>query len=306
MEKQCEICGKNYNAKRKKQRFCSTTCQYESLRKPKIDRVSTTCNFCGLEFSVLPNDLLTGRGKYCCRECKDSHQKITYSGVNNPTYGKIHSEDRKKNISDRTKELWKTEEYRSKIKEGVNRFIEKNGYYPGADDESKRKRKETMIERYGLPHNWVGNYGKRKCDETTKEKYGKTSVEMLMEYSHYYGKKTDIEKIFEKILEELEIPYQCKFRIYDKEKVNFWYREYDFLIMDTNILVEVDGDYWHGNENIFEEITEQQKIVQNQDIVKENFAKSNGYDIIRFWGTDIKRNSHEVKNKIKNIWEKLK
>jgi len=306
MEKQCEICSENYKARRKEQKYCSVECQHKSYRQPKVEKVSTTCNFCNNEFYVLPNKLLNGFGKYCCRECKDEHQKFIYSGTNNPTYGLKQSEEQKKKTSIRTKKLWETEEYRNKIKDGISKFIMKNGYHPGTNEESKIKRKETMVERYGVSHNWIGNYGERICDKTTLDLYGKTATQMLIDYSHYYNKKTDIENAFEKILEELEIPFQCKFRIYDKEKVNFWFREYDFLILNTNILIEVDGDYWHGNKNIFENLSDFQKSVQVKDEEKKNFANVKGYEVVRFWGSDVKKNRVEVKNEIKKIWEKLK
>jgi very-short-patch-repair endonuclease len=306
MEKQCEICNKKFKYRRKEQRFCSVECQYESYRIQKINRVPTTCNFCNVEFDTLPNRLLNGRDKYCCRECKDNHQKIIYSGTNNPTYGSKHTEEWKKNTSIRVKKLWESDEYRNKIKNSTNKFIENNGYHPGTSDLSKDKRRKTMIDRYGIPHNWIGKYGERDCDKTTLEIYGKTSAQMLMDYSHFYNKKTDIEKIFELILEEFEIPFQCKFRIYDKEKVNFWFREYDFLILNTNVIIEIDGDYWHGNEDIFEELTDFQKSVQVNDKIKENFANTKGYEVVRFWGSDVKNNTQEVKNRVKKIWEKLK
>jgi very-short-patch-repair endonuclease len=306
MEKKCELCGKDYKPIRKKQKYCSVECQHESYRKPKIEKVITICKFCNKEFYILPNKLITGKGKYCSRLCKDNHQKIIYSGTNNPVYGSIHTEKWKKNTSIRVKKLWESDEYRDKIKDSINKFIENNGYYPGTNDVSINNRRKTMIERYGVPHNWVGKYGERKCDKTTLNVYGKTATQMLIDYSHFYNKKTDIEKMFEIILEELEIPYQYKFRIYDKEKVNFWFREYDFLILNTNVLIEVDGDYWHGNENIFEELSDFQKSVQINDKIKENFANTKGYEIIRFWGSDVKKNNDKVKNRIKEIWEKLK
>jgi very-short-patch-repair endonuclease len=306
MEKQCNDCGKKYNARRKEQKYCSITCQHNSYKKYKVEKVKTICNFCNQEFLILPNKLLTGKGKYCSRECKDKHQTVIYSGDNNPVYGKKHTNEWKETASIRVKKLWESDEYRDKIKKGVTKFIEENGYYPGTDKLSVKKRIKTMIERFGISHNWIGEYGKRECDKTTLKVYGKTSVQMLVEYSHFYNKKTDIEKMFEQILEELEIPFQCKFRIYDKEKINFWFREYDFLILNSNILIEVDGDYWHGNETIFEELSDFQKTVQINDEIKEIFAKDKGYEVIRFWGSDIKSNKINVKNKVKELWEKLK
>jgi very-short-patch-repair endonuclease len=305
MEKQCEICYKTYNAKKKNQKYCGVECQHNSYRKIKVERVKTTCLYCGKELLVLPNKLLNGKGKYCNRDCKDSHQKILYLGENNPAYGTPISDEHKKSISTHMKKLWTNEEYRNKMKKYLHNFFELNKYHFGTDEISKNKRKSTMIKRYGVPHNWNGKYGERNCDKKTLEKYGKTSIQMLTEYSNYYGKKTDIESLFEDILQELEIPYQLKFRIYDKEKIDFWFKEYDFLILNTNILIEVDGDYWHGNKKIFEQLSDFQKSVQENDKIKEMFAKKNGYEIVRFWGSDIKKNYEEVKNTIKKICEKL-
>jgi very-short-patch-repair endonuclease len=305
MEKQCEICHKIYDARRKEQKYCSVECQHESYRKIKIEKINTNCLYCGKEYCVLPKKLNKGKSKYCCRKCKDNHQKIIYKGSNNPSFDRIISDDEKKMRSEITKKLWQTEEYITKIKKGISQFVEKNGYWPGMDEDSKLKRKQTMIEKFGVEHNWIGKYGERKCDKTTLDLYGKTSAEMLGDYIHSYGKKTDIELIFEKFLIELKIPYQIKFRIYDKNKTNFWFREYDFLLLDSNILIEVDGDYWYGNKTIFEELSEFQKSVQENDKIKEEFAVKNGYKVFRFWEKDIKNKKEEVKNKIKQICQKL-
>jgi very-short-patch-repair endonuclease len=304
MEKKCDVCGNNYKPKRKNQKNCSVKCQHESYRKAKVEKVLTLCGFCKKEFSILPNKLLNGKGKYCTRKCKDTHQKFIYSGTNNPTYGLKQSQEQRNKTSIRTKKLWQSVEYRTKQNKKVSNYVEKFGYHWGTSVESNKKRKETMIKKYGVPHNWIGEYGKRKCDVSTLQIYGETSVQMLANYNHYYNKKTDIEQLFEKLLEELKIPYQCKFRIYDKEKVKFWFKEYDFLIIDTKILIEIDGDYWHGNENFFTELSDFQKSVRINDEIKETFANDRGFEVIRFWGSDVKKNIDEVKIKIKKIWEK--
>jgi very-short-patch-repair endonuclease len=306
MEKECDQCGIKYNTKNKKQKYCSVECQHNSYRKKTAERVKVCCQYCGLEFEERKHKVEKYGVKYCNKKCADLHKKTTYLKEGNPAFGTKRTEKQKNNASIRSKKLWKNEEYRNKIKNGIFKFIETNGYFPGTDENSKRKRMETMIERYGIPHNWVGKYGERECDKTTLEIYGKTSAQMLIDYSHYYNKKTDIEKMFEIMLEELEIPFQYKFRIYDKEKVDFWFREYDFLIINTNALIEVDGDYWHGNKNIFEELTDFQQSVKVNDEIKEKFANTKGYNVFRVWGSDIKKNNHEVKNKLKEIWEKLK
>lgn len=44
-------------------------------------------------------------------------------------------------------------------------------------------------------------------------------------------------------------------------------------ILDTDVLIEVDGDYWYGNENIFETLSVFQKQVRENDIIKEKILK---------------------------------
>lgn len=304
MIKECLICGDSYETKNKKSKYCSRECQYESYRKPKSNRIEKTCLNCGCNFKVKEYDISLGRGKYCSRLCKDNHQKKIYVGENNPMFGKKHSQETLKLKSEITKQLWSDENYRQKIKDGVKNYVEINGHHPGTDESSQRKRKNTMIKRYGIEHNWIGVYGERKCDKTTIEKYGKSSIEMLIEYEIRYGSETDIEKIFKNYLDELGIPYQFKFRIYNESKKPFWYREYDFLILESNILIEVDGDYWHGNPNTFKVLNECQIETKNKDKIKQKFAEDMGFEVIRFWGSDVKNDPNLVKeilfSKIKN------
>lgn len=301
MDKKCNKCGKLFKPRNNNSKYCSRECQYEAYRKPKVDRIKTECQFCGKYILVTEYQKTLGRGKYCSRECKDIHQKEKYLGKNNPMYGKTMTENTRKKKSLIMKSIWESEEFRRKQKRGIEKFVEENGFYPGTDEKSKEKRKKTMVERYGLEHNWNGKYGDRTCDKTTLEKYGKSSAEILSDYQIKYGKGTDIEILFKEILDELSIKYQYKFRIYNETKDPFWYREFDFLIENTKILVEIDGDYWHGNENIFKPLNEHQKETKKKDKIKEQFAIDNKYKVIRFWGSELKESKNKIKNKLINL-----
>lgn len=295
MDIKCETCGNLYKPRNKNSKYCSRKCQYESYRKIKVDRVEMSCQLCDKKFYITENQKNTGKGKYCSRECKDNHQKEKYLGKDNPMYGKVVTEETRKIKSDAMKKMWMNDEYRISVKKGVKRFIDENGYYPGTDNESKEKRKKTMKERYGIEHNWNGKYGYRLCDKTTYEKYGEMGADMLIKYERVWGQETDIEILFKETLEELNIPYQFKYRIYTKNKKPFWFREFDFLINNTNILIEIDGDYWHGNEETQGDLNEFQIENRKKDKIKEDFASENGYRVFRFWGSKIKNSINEVK-----------
>lgn len=298
-ERNCKNCGSILKPQQKA--YCSRLCQYSGYKIQKVGRVEKICDFCGKTFNVKESRLKRNNVKYCSRLCCDSHKKETYVGDKNPMYGKKISDETKQKKSDIMKKIWENDEYKNKLKIWRDNYRENNETWLGCDEKSKSKRKETMVKKYGIEHNWCGKYGERNSDKTSLEKYGKLPIEFLQEYRFFYGKKTDIEEIFEGILHEMKIEFQPKYRIYNKNRDDFWYREYDFLIKNTNKLIEVDGDYWHGNEKLFTMLSESQIKTKENDIKKTSFAESNGFQVIRFWGDDIKNNRENIKMKLLNL-----
>lgn len=88
---------------------------------------------------------------------------------------------------------------------------------------------------------------------------------------NFNRRESKIEKMFEEFCITNNIEYKKQYQINGKG------HRYDFLIRN-NILIEVDGHYWHNNEK--------QKTLDKQH---EIIAISNGYDIIRFSDKDIKK-----------------
>ncbi|MCK9544560.1 MAG: endonuclease domain-containing protein [Novosphingobium sp.] len=114
----------------------------------------------------------------------------------------------------------------------------------------------------------------------------------LDQLKNHKFKKTNIEIKIENFLLEESIPYIYSF-IIDK-------RQYDFFIPDASLVIEADGDYWHGNPNRYNNLTDRQLFKQKDDKIKDLIAKRNNLNIIRFWETDIIKNFEKVKEKIKN------
>jgi len=81
---------------------------------------------------------------------------------------------------------------------------------------------------------------------------------------------TKPEKDFAKWCDKNMIKYERQFQI---EKNT---HRYDFLLIEKNIIVEIDGVFWHSSED-----------QKNKDKDFENFAKLNGYEIIRFTDKEI-------------------
>jgi len=65
-------------------------------------------------------------------------------------------------------------------------------------------------------------------------------------------------------------------------------KSYDFKIKDKPIIIEVDGDFWHGNPNVKNHFDKVDEVKEN-DLLKEEMTKNRGYSIVRLWESDINK-----------------
>lgn len=105
-------------------------------------------------------------------------------------------------------------------------------------------------------------------------------------------KLTAPEKEMKKILKDLKINFVEQKIIHGKI--------FDFFIPEKNIVIEVDGDYWHGYNKEYSELNEIQKRSSRNDKEKDIIAKGLGYEILRFWEHDIHDNPELIKKEILN------
>ena len=114
--------------------------------------------------------------------------------------------------------------------------------------------------------------------------------------NHLIKTESKLETEFKKILDMLNVKYEFQYTVCGYN--------YDFYIPSKNILIEVDGDWWHCNPNLeIYPIHESQKHTIEHDLTKNKIALDNGYQLLRFWENDIVNNRFEV---IKNLMEIVK
>ena len=107
------------------------------------------------------------------------------------------------------------------------------------------------------------------------------------------NKESNLEKEFKTILNMLGIEYTFQYLVAGYN--------YDFYIPNKNILIEVDGDWWHCNPNLgIIPVHASQKHTIEHDMIKNKVAGSNGYPLLRFWEHDIKNNRLEVIQQLVN------
>jgi very-short-patch-repair endonuclease len=87
---------------------------------------------------------------------------------------------------------------------------------------------------------------------------------------------------------------------------------FDGHIKNSNILIEVNGDYWHCNPKVYKSgpINQMQKSHIKRDFAKKAFAAKQGYYLVTLWEKDIKENLQKTKewllNKIKSNLVEIK
>lgn len=141
-------------------------------------------------------------------------------------------------------------------------------------DDTKKKQSESAKKR--TTHGHTG----RKHSEASKQKMRDATLKRIKN-GDFPQTNTLPSRKFEKLLEELNIKYSKEFVI------GHW--SFDFKLTDLNILVEVDGDYFHSNPIFYPDgpQTKTQKINHYRDIKKNKFCDQNNIQLLRFWEQDI-------------------
>lgn len=121
-----------------------------------------------------------------------------------------------------------------------------------------------------------------------------TVPEMLFEL---LLKKYDVEYVKQVVLKRDELYFQ-KNNSVPRHK---FYKP-DFII-NKSIIVEVNGDYWHGNERVYKVLDEKQIEGKQNDLKKYKWYLDKGYKYYIIWEYDLRRKSSykEIENFVRRI-----
>lgn len=159
----------------------------------------------------------------------------------------------------------------------------------------KHKKEQTFIKNYGVDNIWkTPEYA-----EFTSKRWAsyspKRKAELLKKWRNSKGNTSELENKIYRYLNEIGLSVITQF------KFDNYYHAYDFLITGTNIIIEVNGDFWHANPMIYSEndvLNFPNNPVKAIDLWKKDninnvYAKSNGYEVITLWEHDINNKSKE-------------
>ena len=142
---------------------------------------------------------------------------------------------------------------------------------------------------------------KRKNDLNNKKK--RKTNKTPRKINHKIGTSKLEDDFASNFLDKLGIRYERQFEAKDIG------RFYDFCAytdMDSPILIEIDGSYFHSDPRLIKEseMNPMQKHNKMVDKIKDKWALMRGIPIYRIWEIDIRENPTGVLNELKNIFRK--
>lgn len=151
----------------------------------------------------------------------------------------------------------------------------------------KSKEKMSLSALKRKVHGHTG----QKHSEETKRKLSRNTLKMIKD-GKYKQTKTKPHLEVGKILQKLKIEY--------KEEYISGIFSFDYYLNDLDILLEVDGDYFHSNPKIYPDgpKTKTQKINFYRDIKKNKYCDLNKIKLIRFWESDILNNPKYIEEEL--------
>lgn len=165
-------------------------------------------------------------------------------------------------------------------------------------NEIKEKKRQTFIENYGVDNIFKTDKFKDSLNDIMLTKYGVKRInnwgylsdeqkrERIKKLNS--GGSSKLEKMVGKTLIDMGIKFEPQFEL--KGKL------YDYHIKGTNILIEVNGDFWHANPRKYKStdtlpFPNKEVIAESlwkKDEKKLNNALKNGYKVLSLWEMDIR------------------
>lgn len=171
---------------------------------------------------------------------------------NNPTKNGMSKEWREKIRNSSKKKYWDNNEYRNNIRESLKKY-------------TTSIKGKSIEEIYGI--------------DKAKEIKLRRSKQVLP------LKDTSIEVKIQNFLKELKI----EFFTHQYMHIEHGY-QCDIIIPYMKIVIECDGDYWHGNLDIFSEEKLNERILKQRELdkVRTKELLEKGFKVFRIWESEIK------------------
>lgn len=278
------------------------------LKRSDIDSIISICDNCESETILknIPENYILSKDNYFCKSCRNvgknnpmygkkwtdklkKERSLKYSGENNPMYGKSLYGVWVEKYGEEIAKLKKNEyaNKHSKLNSGENNPMYGKTYY------------DIWVEKYGEKEAFLRNEYKKSKNKKWLEDNPDQLKKMIIQSHKKRYRKTSIERKLENYLINQKIDYKYNFILDNKY-------QFDFLIKDRNLIIEVNGDYWHANPEIYSDSDENKKPLNDTqrykvdlDEKKNKYLISKGYEVIYLWEKEI---NNDIFKKILKKW----
>ena len=135
---------------------------------------------------------------------------------------------------------------------------------------------------------------KKTVRKRTVSKVRKTTRKTVRVHPKFGTSKLE-EDFARDFLDKLKVRYVYQFEAKDIG------RFYDFYLPDVNLIIEIDGSYFHSDPRLVKEenMNPMQKHNKRVDEYKDRWALMHGIPLIRIWEKDIRENPKMVMDELK-------
>lgn len=116
---------------------------------------------------------------------------------------------------------------------------------------------------------------------------------VAMNLSQQLGKRSTLEKIGYGLLDNLGIKYTPQCLIANKFCV-------DAFIESKSLVIQFDGDYWHGNSKLFPTPDKRQIKRMRLDKSQDAYMNKCGFMVLRIWEHELKSDTNSVITKLQH------
>ena len=106
-----------------------------------------------------------------------------------------------------------------------------------------------------------------------------------------YRGETTVEKLGYALLDELGIKHEKQATVGSHFIV-------DALLSAVPVVVEFDGDYWHGNPAMFPAPNTVQRKNRQRDLAKDGYLRKLGFHCCRIWGSELRHDERSAMRRI--------
>ncbi len=311
MIKICEYCGKEFEEKRKGQKFCSREC----ASKYQSRKITTTCECCGKEFQIKRSEYNKNKHHYCSTECFNNagreEKECEYCGktfiskksdhrrfCSHECAMKVIPYEQKTN-----REIVKCKQCGKEFEAHVSaerifcshecayQWRKENGFYSEYNETMKNMGKNNFFnsvknrEDIEIMSDYINAKIKILCRCKEHGTFFEMSPWHIMEGKTGCPKckKSRGELEIAKFLDQHKIKYITQMKFDDCRNIKPL--PFDFYLVDFNKLIEYDGEQHFKPVRFggitYEQAEKQFKMVQAHDKIKNDYAANNRIDLLR-------------------------